>query len=136
MAKEQLTPEEEDLKLEAALRVVKRLGGSRFILDLADNLGMVAGVLRERGKGTKGSVSVKFALENEGDQMISVDEAIGYKLPDSASRGAIFFEQDSELFERDPRQEQLVVFRDRVVDRSTGEIRTPADAGEVERKLD
>lgn len=137
MAKPELTPEEEDRQMEAALKVVRRLGGSRFVLDLAENLGMVAGVLRERGKGTKGSVSVKFALEDEGDGLISVNESIGYKLPDSASRGSWFYEKERVLFDRDPNQPEFFAYRDRQVDTSTGEIvRDAAAPAVVERKLD
>lgn len=116
-----------------ANKVIGRLGQRRFVEDLAESLGEVAAELRERGKGTKGKVTVTFDLENVGDLQITVNEKIKQSLPETKSRGAVFYELEGELHERDPREPEFVY---RVVDGDTGEIRTPEAAGVSERKVD
>lgn len=115
---------DEERQLAKATKVITKLGGSRFVIELAQALGEVSAVCRERGKGTKGNVAVKFVLENVGDRRIVINEGIKQSLPESISRGAIFYEQEGELFDRDPAAPDFFY---RVVDAGTGEIReTPA----------
>ena len=120
----QLDAIDEEREYEDALKIIKRLGSRRFVVDLAQALGEVSAVVRERGKGMRGKVSASFALENMGDRQIVVNESIKQSLPETISRGAVFYEQDGKLFDRDPLAPQFLY---REVDRETGEIREPVD---------
>ena len=115
-----------------ANKLVSRLGSRRFIEDLMESMAEVSQVVEERGRGSKGKVTVTFELENMGDHQIAVNEHIKQNLPETISRGALFYSFNGKLFDRDPRETPLVyetvdapppTVRD--VDTETGEIREP-----------
>ena len=115
-----------------ANKLVNRLGSRRFVEDLMESMSEVAQVIEERGKGSKGKVTVTFEMENAGDHQITVNEHIKQNLPETVSRGALFYSFNGTLFDRDPRETPLVyetvdaprpTIRD--VDTETGEIREP-----------
>lgn len=115
-----------------ANKLVNRLGSRRFVEDLLESMSEVAEVIEERGKGSKGKVTVTFEMENAGDHQITVNEHIKQNLPETVSRGALFYSFNGTLFDRDPRETPLVYEtvdapapNVRHVDPETGEIREP-----------
>lgn len=116
------------------LHVVERLGGGHLIDEIHAALLDVAEEVVATGKSGSVTVTIKVSHPKNADPLLVVmDEEVRRAMPKTDPKGAMFYAQDAELYERDPRQPDLPEFRV-VADGDSRELRSPQDAEQQVRE--
>lgn len=110
---------------------IGRIGQGTFLEQLDDALKRVAADVLRSGKKGSVSVTLEITQPQRGMMAVAIMESITLRPPKTAGLGTMaYLGDDGELYQRDPRQEDLP-FRmidtergdARVIDPETGEIR-------------
>lgn len=89
-----------------ALHALERLGGGHFMEELHFALLKVGGEVITSGK--KGGITIKLTINPvKGEPLFVVQEEIAVSLPKSDARGALFYQIEGELHEKDVRQQEF-----------------------------
>lgn len=103
------------------LAILNRIGRGRLLEELTEALAQVADEVVATGKAGSVTLSLKVSTREQGDEMVTITESIGRKLPARAARGGYLYAVDGGLYATDPRQLELPM---RVVDQPAAELRS------------
>lgn len=107
-----------------ALQVLQRLGGGKFLEDLADQLELASKDVLSAGQGATVTARFRLTPAAGSDIGIVVEESLARTTPKRKPRGAIFYSHDG-LHSEDPRQtrmEGFAIVSGELVDTATGVI--------------
>jgi len=109
-----------------ALQVANKLGAGHLLDEMHASLLRVAEDVVATGRDGRVTVTLIVKKPQGPDNVVVVQEAVTTSLPKSLPQGAMYFVDDGQFHERDPRQVEMEL---RVLDGGESELR---DVGEEE----
>ena len=114
------------------LGIISRLSDGYLLEKLAEMGASVAAEVQRTGKPGSVTLTLKFSVTNQGDDMVIVADAIATKFPAREGRATFLYAMDGELFTTDPRQPSFREFR--TVETESSEARLIDDAKRIVRE--